>query len=246
MFLSSTVRRLPQFREGARQMAPAALGIGAWGLMTGVAMVKAGLSTLESSAMTLFVYAGSSQLAAIPLFFAGAPAWVILATGFCVNLRFVVFSLHLRPYLMHMPRWRRMLNGYLTADLSYAMFTQRYPAPADTPEGRAAQEAYLAGGYFTTWCAWIGMSFVGIALANLIPQSWGLAFAGVLSLVAIVCSMATSRLRLLAALIASVTAVAAYALPLRLNIVVSIGVAVLACFWLEQRLGLDPAKEDDQ
>ena len=95
MFLSSSVRQRPEFREGARQMAPAALGIGAWGLMTGVAMVKAGLSTIESSAMTLFVYAGSSQLAAIPLFFAGAPAWVILATGFCVNLRFVVFSLHL-------------------------------------------------------------------------------------------------------------------------------------------------------
>jgi hypothetical protein len=78
----------------------------------------------------LLVYAGSSQLAAIPLLVAGAPAWVILATGFCVNLRFVVFSLHLRPYLMHMPRWRRMTHGYLTADMSYALFTRKYPAAA--------------------------------------------------------------------------------------------------------------------
>ena len=246
MFLSADIRRRPTFREGVAQMAPMAVGIGAWGLMTGVAMVKSGMSVIEALAMTFLVYAGSSQLAAIPLLVAGAPAWVILATGFCVNLRFVVFSLHLRPYLMHMPRWRRMLNGYLTADLSYAMFTRHHPQPATTAAGHLAQEAYLAGGYCVTWCAWVGMSLVGIALANLIPQSWGLAFAGVLSLVAIVCSMATTRLRLLAALIASATAVLAYALPLRLNIVVSIGVAVLACFWLEQRLGLDPDKEDDR
>ena len=84
-----------------------------------------------------------------------------------------------------------------------------------------------------------------MALANFIPQAWGLGFAGVLSLVGIVCSMATSRLRILAALIAGATAVAAYALPLKLNIVVAIGVAVLVCFWLEKQLRPDPATEDD-
>ena len=246
MFLSPTLRRQPEFRAGMRDMASAALGIGAWGLMTGVAMVKSDMSVLEAVAMTLFVYAGSSQLAAIPLLAAGAPAWVILATGFCVNLRFVVFSLHLRPYLMHMPRWRRLLHGYLTADLSYALFTKQYTAPPTTPAEQLSQEAYLTGNYFVTWCAWMGMSLLGIALANFIPQTWGLSFAGVLSLVAIVCSMATTRLRVLAALIAGATAVAAYALPLKLNIVVAIGVAVLLCFWLEKQLGLDPNVEDDK
>ena len=246
MFLSAAIRRRPEFRAGIRDMSSAALGIGAWGLMTGVAMLKSGMSVFESVAMTLLVYAGSSQLAAIPLLIAGAPAWVILATGFCVNLRFVVFSLHLRPYLMHMPRWRRITHGYLTADMSYALFTRTY---AQAPRNRAeeqAQEAYLTGNYCVTWCAWMGMSLLGILLANMIPQSWGLGFAGVLSLVAIVCSMATTRLRLLAVLIASVTAVAAYALPLKLNIVVAIGVAVLACFWLEKQFGLDVEAEDDK
>ena len=246
MFLRAAYYRHAEFRQGARDMFSVAPGFAAWGLMTGVAMVKSDMSVLEAVAMTLFVYAGSSQLAAIPLLAAGAPAWVILATGFCVNLRFVVFSLHLRPYLMHMPRWRRLLHGYLTADLSYALFTKQYTAPPTTPAERLAQEAYLTGNYFVTWCAWMGMSLLGIALANLIPQTWGLGFAGVLSLVAIVCSMATTRLRVLAALIAGATAVAAYALPLKLNIVVAIGVAVLLCFWLEKQFGLDPDAEDDK
>ncbi|RYY67372.1 MAG: branched-chain amino acid ABC transporter permease, partial [Comamonadaceae bacterium] len=119
MFLSPTLRRHPAFRTGMREMSPQAPGIAAWGLMTGVAMVKSGLSLTESGLMALLVFAGSSQLAAMPLLIAGAPAWVILATGFCVNLRFVVFSLHLRPYMLHMPLWRRLTHGYLTADLTY-------------------------------------------------------------------------------------------------------------------------------
>lgn len=236
MFLSASVRRLPEFREGLRSSSPVAPGIAAWGLMTGVAMVKSGMSVAEAVAMTLFVYAGSAQLAAIPLIVAGAPMWVVWATGFCVNLRFVVFSLHLRQYLVSMPRWRRLLNGFLTADMSYALFTARYPEPATDAKGRAAQEAFLAGNYGMTWCAWTGASLVGIALGNAVPSAWGLGFAGVLCLVGIVCSLASTRLRVVAALVAGGVAVAAHALPLKLNVVVAIGVAVLACVWLEGRM----------
>lgn len=235
MFFLPSIRRHPEFRRGMQATASVAPGIAAWGLMTGVAMVKAGMSIFEAVAMTVLVYAGSSQLAAIPLIVAGAPAWVVWATGFCVNLRFVVFSLHLRSYLMHLPRWRRLVTGFLTADLSYAVFTTRFPEPAADAAGRHAQESFLAGNYFVTWVAWTGASLVGVALANLIPGAWGLGFAGVLCLVGILCSMANTRLRLVAALIAGVTAVATYALPLKLNIVTAIAVAVLACFWLEGR-----------
>lgn len=236
MFFLRELHRHPEFPRGMRATAGVAPGIAAWGLMTGVAMVKSGMSVVEAVAMTVLVYAGSSQLAAIPLIVAGAPAWVIWATGFCVNLRFVVFSLHLRSYFMHMPRWRRLVTGFLTADLSYAVFTTEYPEPASEPAGRLAQEAYLAGNYFLTWTAWTGASLLGVVLANLIPPSWGLGFAGVLCLVGILGSMANTPLRLLAALVAGVAAVATYALPLKLNIVAAIAIAVLACFWLEGRV----------
>jgi predicted branched-subunit amino acid permease len=235
MFFLPSVHRHPQFREGIRSSSGIAPGIAAWGLMTGVAMIKSGMSVPESAAMTFWVYAGSSQLAAIPLIVAGAPAWVVWATALCVNLRFVVFSLHLRDYLMHLPRWRRLTNGFLTADMSYALFTQRYPQPGADAAERDAQEAFLAGNYFLTWCAWCAASLVGIGVGNFVPERWGLGFAGVLCLVGIVCSLANTRLRLVAALVAGAAAVAAYSLPLKLNVVVAIVVAVLACLWLEGR-----------
>jgi predicted branched-subunit amino acid permease len=236
MFFLRAIHGHPAFREGMRASSAVAAGIAAWGLMTGVAMVKSGMSVVEAVAMTLMVYAGSSQLAAIPLIIAGAPAWVIWATAFCVNLRFVVFSLHLRQYLMHLPRWRRLVNGFLTADMSYALFTQRFPEPATEPAARLEQEAYLAGNYFVTWVSWVAASLVGIAIGHLIPSSWGLGFAGVLCLVGIVCSLANTPMRVLAAAVAGAAAIATYALPLKLNVVAAIAIAVLACVWVEGRV----------
>ncbi|MBC5763593.1 AzlC family ABC transporter permease [Ramlibacter albus] len=241
MFFLPEVHRHPAFREGMRATAPVAPGIAAWALMTGVAMVRSGMSPLEAVAMTLFVYAGSAQLAAIPLIMAGAPAWVIWATAFCVNLRFVVFSLHLRQYLMHLPRWRRLVNGFLTADMSYALFTRRFATPPATHEEQREQESYLAGNYFMTWMAWTGASLVGVVVGNAVPAAWGLGFAGVLCLVGILCSLANTRLRVVAAAVSGAVAVAAYALPLKLNIVVAIGVAVMLCFWLEGRMPKEQA-----
>ena len=221
-----------------RDTASLAVGIGAWGLMTGVAMVQSGMSAFEAVAMTLLVFAGSAQLAAIPLLVVGAPAWVIVTTAFCVNLRFVVFSLHLRAYLMHLPRWQRLVHGYLTADMGYVLLTNRFPQPGSSAEEREARVAYLAGTDFLAWASWMGLSLAGVALANFIPLAWGLGFAGVLALIGVLLSMATSRLRILAIGIAGATAVAAYAMPFNLNVVVAIGTSVLLCYWIDQRYGV--------
>ena len=224
----------PEFRRGVRDLASVAPGLAAWGLMTGVAMIKSGLSLTEASLMTLLVFAGSSQLAAIPLIAAGAPMWVILATAFCVNLRFVVFSAHLRHYVMHQPFWRRLTSGYFTADLNYFLFVTRFPHPSTDDATRRAQEAYLAGSCALNWVSWMGASVVGIALANSIPPHWGLGFAGVLALLGILCSLATTRLRSVSGGVAGAAAVAAFALPFKLNIVVAIAAAVAVCLMLDR------------
>lgn len=230
----TTLYRHPEFRIGAREMLAVAPGMAAWGLMTGVAMIKSGLSLVEVLMMGLLVFAGSSQLAALPLIIAGAPMWVVLATALCVNLRFMVFSVHLRNYVMHQPLWRRLVSGYFTTDTTYVQFTKRFPQPADDAVGRRAQEAYLAGNSALGWANWIVASLLGMALANAIPVSWGLGFAGILALLGIMSSLATTRLRVLAAAVAGSVAVVTFALPLKLNIIVAIVLAVAVCLLLEK------------
>ena len=234
MFFDPANHRHPAFREGMRDILAVAPGIWAWGLMTGVAMVQSGLSVDVATAMTVLVYAGSSQLAATPMMAAGAPFWVVIATAFCVNLRFVVFSMHLRPYLMPWPRWQRMCVGYMTADLSYVMFVKRFPHPAQDQAGQRAEMAYLSGNVFLNWFGWQIASLVGVFMASQIPGSWGLGFAGVLALVGVMCSLSDTHLRRVSAGVSGAAAVAAFALPLKLNIVVGIAAAVAMCLLLER------------
>jgi predicted branched-subunit amino acid permease len=74
---------------------------------------------------------------------------------------------------------------------------------------------------------------LGIALAHSIPTNWGLGFAGILALLGVGCSLASSTLRRVSAGIAAMAAVAAFALPFKLNIVVAIATAVAMCLMLE-------------
>lgn len=223
--MSASLRQLvshPNFRKGAREMAPVSLGLAAWGLVTGVAMVKSGLSVPLALLMTFTVYAGSSQLAALPLIAVGAPMWVIWATALCVNLRFAIFSAAWRPYLMRFPRVQRLAIGYFAADLNYVLFMQRFPNPQDA---RGALEYYF-GTVAVTWVSWQVTSVLGIVLAEAIPPQWSLGFAGTLALLGLTHSLVSDRVTALAALVAGAAAVAAFALPLKLNIVVAIAAAV--------------------
>ncbi len=214
--------RHPQFRAGAKEMAGVSLGIAAWGLVTGVAMVKSGLSVPLALLMSLTVFAGSAQLAAVPLMAVAAPMWVIWATALCVNLRFVIFSAQWRPFFKRFPLRRRLLLGYFTADLNYVLFMKRFQEPRDD-EG---QMEYFLGGTVVNWSAWQFPSIAGILLADVIPTEWGLGFAGVLALLGLTWSLLSDKATAFAALVAGAAAVAAFALPFRLHIVVAIAAAV--------------------
>jgi predicted branched-subunit amino acid permease len=214
--------RHPEFARGVREMVPTAMGVAAWGLVTGVAMVKSGLGVPLSVAMSLVVFAGSAQLAALPLITSGAPLWVVWATAFCVNLRFVIFSAQWRLYFGHLSRNTRLLLGYFSGDLSYVIFMRRFPRPEPSPE----QVPYYVGSVGTNWLAWQIPSLVGIFAADNIPTAWGLGFAGTLALLGLVWSMVSDKATWVAGAVAGCAAVAAYGLPLRLNILVAIAAAV--------------------
>ena len=201
-------------------------------------MVKSGLSLPLAILMTMVVYAGSAQLAALPLIVAGAPLWVLWATAFCVNLRFVIYSAHWRRYFGHLPRAQRLLLGFFAVDLSYVLFARRFPEPATQPE----QLAYFWGSAAWNWLSWQGASLLGIVLADRVPTEWGLGFAGVLALLGITYSLLSDKKTWIAAGVAAFVAVAAFALPLKLNIVAAIAAGVATGLLLD-RAFRNPATE---
>jgi predicted branched-subunit amino acid permease len=214
--------RHPEFRQGAQDMVGVAMGIAAWGLVTGVAMVKSGLPVELALMMSLLVFAGTAQLAALPLMTNDAPMWVVWATAACVNLRFIIFSAQWRPYFAHLPRRQRLMVSYFCADLNFALFLRRFPEPRPAP----AQLPYFWGGLAVNASAWHLASLLGIAMAHQVPTHWGLGFAGTLALLGFIYSLIEGRATWLAAVVAGSASLAAYALPLKLNIVVAIAAAV--------------------
>lgn len=222
--------RHPEFRRGFSETIAPSLGIAAWGLVTGIAMVKSGLSLPLAILMTMVVFAGSAQLAALPLIVAGAPLWVLWATAFCVNLRFVIYSAHWRRYFGHLPRAQRVLLGYLAVDLSYVLFARRFPDPKPQPE----QLPYFWGSAAWNWLSWQGASLLGIVLADRVPSEWGLGFAGVVALLGITYTLLSDKKTWIAAGVAAFVAVATFALPLKLNIVVGIAAAVAVGLLLDR------------
>jgi predicted branched-subunit amino acid permease len=215
--------RDPEFRRGAMEIFGTTLGVMAWGLVTGVAMAKSGMGTGMAVVMALLAYAGSAQLAVTPLLAAGSPIWLIWLTAACVNLRFVIFSSLWRRYFGHLPRSRRCNIGYFSGDVVFVLFLRRFPVQKPGP----GQEAYFWGAALVNWLGWQVSCISGIFLADAVPVSWGLGFAGVLALLGVVYSMLGSRMDALAAVVGAAAAVAAFALPLKLNILVGIAAAVV-------------------
>ena len=226
-------RRRHAFARGLRAVAPAIIATGTWGLVTGVAMVKIGLTTVQALGMTLLVFAGSAQLAALPLIAAAAPIWVVLLTATVVNLRFVIFSAGLQPYFSRFSLGRRLLLGYITSDVGFALFLSRFVnAPAEE-RGSLEQVWFFLGMAAGNWVAWQTMSVLGILLAAQVPGAWGLEFASILALIALTLPMIASRPALVGAATAGVVAVLAAGLPLKLGLVAAVVVGIAAAMSAE-------------
>jgi predicted branched-subunit amino acid permease len=233
--------RHPEFARGARDMTGTALGIAAWGLLTGIAMAKSGLAMPLAVLMSLLVFAGSAQLATLPLLAGGAPLWVVWATALCVNLRFVIFSAGWRRYFAALPRAQRLRLSYFAADLNYVLVMKRFPEPP--PLGQSVP--YFWGGVALNWPAWQLPSLLGLWLGERVPAHWGLGFAGTLALLGLTCSLLHDRSTGVAAVVAGAAAVAAYALPLKLNILVAIAAAVAVGVLIDHRPPPPAQPEDD-
>ncbi|KNH06001.1 Branched-chain amino acid transport protein AzlC [Candidatus Burkholderia brachyanthoides] len=220
--LSATNRRA--FFEGVRTFSPAFLATLSWGLVTGIAMTKSALTVPQALGMSFAVYAaGSSQLAVLPLFAAKLPLWTVLLTAAMVNLRFVIFSAGFAPHFSYLSL-RRLLLGYFNGDIIYLMFSKR-----NFPVGwQPGKEAFFWGLAMSSWVSWQVSSVVGILLASMIPDNWGLELAGTLALIPISVSAIATRSTLAAVAVASVVALLAFDLPYRFGLPIAVLATLIA------------------
>jgi 4-azaleucine resistance transporter AzlC len=228
------------WRAGFNAGLPTLFGIVAWGMVVGVAMVKTGLTPLQASAMTLLVFAGSAQLASLPLIVAHAPAWVIFTTALVVNLRFVIFSVLLAPHFAYLSWPKRLLYGYISGDMGTSLFLQRYPKPNSEP----GKLSYLKALLIPNWLAWQVGSLAGIFLGSAVPTDWGLGFASTLAILCILVPQVINSAALCGVLVAGTVAVLAFSLPYKLGLLLAVVVGMCTAMAVEETLEKRKARHE--
>ena len=218
-----TPSRRRSFLGGVRAVAPVLVGIVPFGLIAGAAAVRVGLSGVQAVGLSVVVFAGASQLAAIELLGSNARPAVVVATALVINLRMLMYSASIAPYFRETAtRWRAGL-AYLLTDQAYALAVTRFGA--DRPVRR---RWYYLGAALPLWAVWQVCTVLGVVAGARVPDSLPLSFAVPLTFLALLVPAVTDRASGAAAVVGGTAAVLGAGLPLNLGLIAGAIGGVLA------------------
>lgn len=234
-----------EFWRGVRAQLPILLGVAPFGMIYGILAIDAGLPAAVAIGMSLIVFAGSSQLIATELFATGTPGMIIVLTTFVVNLRHMLYSASLAPYLKHLSTAWKYAIAFLLTDEAYAVAITHYDQPGDPPARHTNKHWYTLGAGLTLWTTWQLSTLLGMLLGASVPESWGLDFTLALTFIALVMPTLKDRPTIAAALAAGITAMAAASLPYNLGLIVAVLVGIGTGLALEFATGTVPVSALD-
>lgn len=169
-----------ELRAGAMAIVPMLIGVIPFGLIAGVTPVAGGLGAGAAVGFSTIVFAGASQLAAIEVLSDGGTAVVAAVAACTINLRMVLYSASLAPYLARERLARRLAVAYLMTDQAYAVsilhWSDQDPAAPD-PRTRDRRWSYYLGAGATLWLAWQASTVAGALIGTAVPDSVPLGFA---------------------------------------------------------------------
>jgi 4-azaleucine resistance transporter AzlC len=219
------------FWAGVRAELPLLIGVSPFGMIYGVLALSAGLGPLPAQMMSSIVFAGSAQFITTQLYRDLVPGLIIVLTIGVVNLRHMLYSASVAPYLRDLPmRWKVPL-AYLLTDEAYATTILHYERESKTGAGHW----FFLGAGLALWTTWQISTAVGIVVGRALPETWPLDFALPVTFIALIMPALKDRPAVAAALSAGALALLAYALPYKLGLMLAGLVGILVGTLLEGR-----------
>ena len=193
----------------APQLLQDSLGImvsaGGFGLVYGLSAREAFFSPVEAGAMSVLVFAGAAQFAAVG-YVAGGFSWLaIIALTAFLNARHLLYAAALAPYLSDRPRWVRAVMAHLLTDEAFALAIAHFRRI-----GRGDVPRYLIGAIVSTFIPWNIATFVGVTIGGSIPEPsrFGLDVIFPAAMGGLAVGLITGRRELVAAISGAILAVA--------------------------------------
>jgi 4-azaleucine resistance transporter AzlC len=211
---------------GVIRAVPIMLGYLPIGMAFGVLASTAGLSIYSAAAMSIFVYAGSAQLISVGLIGSGATVAAVTMTVFLVNLRHLLMSASLAPYLKKFKTWQQVLFSYELTDESFAVHSTYFRTRDIPPISElfslnvSAQLAWVTGSVIGAW-------FGGRLTFNI--ETYGIDFALPAMFIALLIMQIENRRHLGIAVLAAALGLFFYLLGLSQLYIILATVIAAAC-----------------
>jgi len=148
-----------RFARGFAAMVPLWVGVVPFGLAYAVTARGAGLSVVETQALSVLVFAGSAQVSAVGLFGRGAAGLEIVLTTFLLNVRHVLYGLSLGR-TVPLDRRRRPVAAYFLTDEAFGVVAA----------GRESSFGFLLGAELSLFVTWNLATLAGALLGGAIPD----------------------------------------------------------------------------
>lgn len=159
-------------RRGFLLAQPLAPGTFIYGMVFGVLASERGLAWFEALLMSVFVYSGSAQLAALQGWSSHAPVIApLVATVLLINARYVLYSASIQPWLAGTTRPQALASLFFLGDGNWALSMREYHAGY-------RDAGFVLGSGLATAMPWmlgtLGGHIVGHSVPN--PATFGLDF----------------------------------------------------------------------
>lgn len=209
---------LADLAAGFTAGAPLVAGVLPFALLYGALAREQGLSLVQTSGLSLAVFAGSAQLVFLNLWGQEASLAALVLACLVINLRLAMYSASLAPHLAGTGGHQRLVAAYFLTDESYGTSLGRFLSPRPQP---GSPFFFFLGSAGPCWLSWQTGGVAGYLAGALIPEAAGrlLGLAVPLVFLALLAPLVARGPRLTAALTAMTVAVAGAGLPLNLGLI---------------------------
>ena len=175
-----------------------------FGLVYGLAARAAGFSPIEASSMSVLVFAGAAQFAAVGYVLGGFSWAAVLVLTTFLNARHFLYGAALAPYLVDQPRPIRALMAHVLTDESFALTIAHFRRI-----GRADMPGYWWAAIVTVFIPWNLATLAGVIVGGQIPDPsrYGLDVIFPAAMAGLAVGLITGRRELVAAVVGAVVAV---------------------------------------
>ena len=175
-----------EWRAALVDVTPAMVAGMPFAALCGALAVAKGLSPTEVFLMSLLVFAGGAQFAAIEIWTFPVPVFTLVTSTLLINARHILMGASLRPKLHALSAPQRMLGCFTLADENWALAERRATVRPISP-------TYFLVMGTVFWLNWVVCSLVGALLGPVLgdPKRLGADFAFTAIFIGLIVSLST-------------------------------------------------------